>query len=58
MLPCAIEYFQNTTKHLPLGGVGLTGAALHRLTNARTGMPTYVYEAESNINFSGLGCRR
>ena len=44
MLPCAIEYFQSSTRHLPLGRhVGLNGAALDRLTRAREGMPTYVW---------------
>ena len=44
MLPCAIEYFQTSTKHLPLGrSVGLRGKPLDRLTNARRGMPTYVW---------------
>jgi len=44
MLPCAVEYFQSSTKHLPLGRhVGLEGAALNRLTRARRGMPTYVW---------------
>ena len=50
MLPCAIEYFQTTTRHLPLGRhVGLTGAALKRLTEARKGMPTYVWPTKPNI---------
>lgn len=44
MLPCAVEYFQSSTRHLPLGRhVGLKGAALNRLTRARKGMPTYVW---------------
>ena len=50
MLPCAIEYFENPTRHLPLGRhVGLTGPALHRLTNARKGMPTYVWPTKPDI---------
>jgi hypothetical protein len=50
MLPCAIEYFQNPTRHLPLGRhVGLTGAALERLTKARSGMPTYVWPTKPDI---------
>ena len=44
MLPCAVEYFQTSTRHLPIGRhVGLTGTALNRLTRARGGMPTYVW---------------
>ena len=50
MLPCAIEYFENPTRHLPLGRhVGLTGPALHRLTSARKGMPTYVWPTKPDI---------
>ncbi len=50
MLPCAIEYFQTTTRHLPLGRhVGLTGPALERLTKARKGMPTYVWPTKPHI---------
>lgn len=50
MLPCAIEYFQSSTRHLPLGRhVGLKGAALKRLTNARRGMPTYVWPTKPHI---------
>ena len=48
MLPCAVEYFQSKTRHLPLGRhVGLTGAALNRLTRARGGMPTYVWPTKT-----------
>ena len=44
MLPCAVEYFQSSTRHVPIGRhVGLTGSALDRLTRAREGMPTYVW---------------
>ena len=50
MLPCAIEYFQSYTKHLPLGRhVSLEGRALERLTNAREGMPTYVWPTKPHI---------
>ena len=50
MLPCAIEYFQTTTKHLPVGRhVGLQGSALERLTAAREGMPTYVWPTKPMI---------
>ena len=50
MLPCAIEYFQTTTKHLPVGRhVGLRGSALERLTAAREGMPTYVWPTKPMI---------
>ena len=50
MLPCAIEYFQSSTRHLPLGRhVGLKGAGLKRLTNARRGMPTYVWPTKPHI---------
>ena len=50
MLPCAIEYFQSSTKHLPVGRhVGLEGNALKRLTNARKGMPTYVWPTKPHI---------
>lgn len=46
MLPCAMEYFQNSTGWLPLGRrVGLQGSALQRLHKARAGMPTYVWPA-------------
>ena len=46
MLPCAMEYFQNSTAWLPLGRrVGLHGSALQRLHTARAGMPTYVWPA-------------
>ena len=50
MLPCAIEYFQASTRHLPLGRhVGLTGAGLERLTRARKGMPTYVWPTKPAV---------
>ena len=50
MLPCAVEYFQTSTKHLPLGRhVGLEGRALQRLTKARGGMPTYVWPTKPHI---------
>ena len=50
MLPCAIEYFQPSTRNLPLGRhVGFTGAALERLTRARRGMPTYVWPTKPTV---------
>ena len=50
MLPCAIEYFQTSTKHLPVGRhVGLEGRALERLIAAREGMPTYVWPTKPHI---------
>ena len=50
MLPCAIEYFQPSTRHLPVGRhVGLTGAGLERLTRARKGMPTYVWPTKPAV---------
>jgi glycerophosphoryl diester phosphodiesterase len=44
MLPCAVEYFQPSTRRLQLGRpVGLTGRAAHRMNRIRRGMPTYVW---------------
>ncbi|RJU91707.1 MAG: hypothetical protein DWC07_00105 [Candidatus Poseidoniales archaeon] len=59
MLPCAMEYFQDSTAWLPIGrSVGLHGAALNRLHRARAGMPTYVWPArpqhEHNLLRAGL----
>jgi len=44
MLPCAIEYFDGLTRSVPLGRhVSLKGKGLKRLTQVRSGMPTYVW---------------
>ena len=50
MLPCAIEYFQSSTRRLPLGRhVGLTGKSYQRLTKARDGMATYVWPTKPHL---------
>lgn len=44
MLPCAVEYFQSSTRRLQLGRpVGLTGTAAQRMNRVRKGMATYVW---------------
>lgn len=55
MLPCAVEYFQSPTQHLPLGrSVGLHGGGRLRLNRERRGMPTYVWPARTDIEHSLL----
>ncbi|RJU99824.1 MAG: hypothetical protein DWC10_01265 [Candidatus Poseidoniales archaeon] len=50
MLPCAVEYFQSSTRRLPFGRpVGLHGSAYQRLNRSRKGMPTYVWPTRPEI---------
>ena len=55
MLPCAVEYFQSSTRRLPLGRpVGLHGAGFKRLNRSRNGMPTYVWPTRPDIEHALL----
>ena len=50
MLPCAVEYFQSSTRRLPVGRhVGLTGKSYQRLNKARDGMATYVWPTKPHL---------